>query len=87
MKKLSMWIGTGLVTVAGSTDTFTNFEVYSGSSLGDHMTGSALADSLLGQTLAKSRQPFAIQHGACSTCYQYGAICSNVSSALPERQK
>lgn len=44
-------------------------------------------DSLLGQSLAESRQPFAIQHGACSTCYQYGAICSNASSALPERQK
>ncbi len=44
-------------------------------------------DSLLGQSLAESQTPFAIQHGACSTCYQYGAICSNVSSALPERQK
>jgi MoaA/NifB/PqqE/SkfB family radical SAM enzyme len=38
------------------------------------------ADSLLGQSLAESQRPFAITHGACSTCYQYGAICSNPSS-------
>jgi molybdenum cofactor biosynthesis enzyme MoaA len=37
-------------------------------------------DSLLGQTLAESLQPFALRHGACTTCYQYGAICSNASS-------
>lgn len=38
--------------------------------------------SLLGQSLAESARPFAIQHGACLTCYQYGAICSNSSGAL-----
>jgi sulfatase maturation enzyme AslB (radical SAM superfamily) len=39
-------------------------------------------DSLLGQTLDESRSPFKIGHGACFTCYQYGAICSNASSGL-----
>lgn len=37
-------------------------------------------DSLLGQTLAESLRPFALTHGACTTCYQHGAICSNASS-------
>jgi molybdenum cofactor biosynthesis enzyme MoaA len=37
-------------------------------------------DSLLGQSLAESLRPFALQHGACTTCYQYGAICTNASS-------
>jgi sulfatase maturation enzyme AslB (radical SAM superfamily) len=39
-----------------------------------------LPDSVLGQTLAESLRPYAIQHGACWTCYQFGAICSNPSS-------
>ncbi len=38
-------------------------------------------DSLLGQTLEDSLRPFALKHGACLTCYQYGSICSNASSA------
>lgn len=38
-------------------------------------------DSLLGQSLTDSLRPFAIQHGACTTCYQHGAICSNASAA------
>ena len=38
-------------------------------------------DSLLGQTLAESQRAFALTHGACLTCYQHGAICSNPSSA------
>ena len=37
-------------------------------------------DSLLGKTLEESMRPFAIQHGACWTCYQFGSICSNPSS-------
>ena len=37
-------------------------------------------DSLLGSTLADSFRPFPLRHGACYTCYQYGAICSNPSS-------
>lgn len=43
-------------------------------------------DALLGQSLTDSLQPFAIRHGACYTCYQHGAICSNPSSA-PARQE
>jgi molybdenum cofactor biosynthesis enzyme MoaA len=43
-------------------------------------------DSLLGQPLAESLGPYPIGHGACTTCYQYGAICSNASS-LPSRQE
>lgn len=38
-------------------------------------------EALLGQTLAESLQPFAVQQGACYTCYQFGAICTNPSSA------
>ncbi len=39
------------------------------------------ADARLGETLAESTVPFSLSHGACYTCYQYGAICSNASSA------
>lgn len=38
-------------------------------------------DSLLGQTLESSLTPYRLDHGACLTCYQYGAICSNPSSS------
>ena len=39
------------------------------------------ADSLLGNTLQEAVDtPFNITHGACYTCYQYGAICSNISA-------
>jgi sulfatase maturation enzyme AslB (radical SAM superfamily) len=34
----------------------------------------------LGGTLAEANVPFAIDQGACYTCYQFGAICSNASS-------
>jgi molybdenum cofactor biosynthesis enzyme MoaA len=37
-------------------------------------------DARLGDTLSESLQPFALAHGACFTCYQHGAICSNASS-------
>ena len=37
-------------------------------------------DALLGQSLAESMKGYAIRHGACYTCYQHGAICSNASS-------
>jgi molybdenum cofactor biosynthesis enzyme MoaA len=43
-------------------------------------------DSLLGESLAGSLQPFAIEHGACTTCYQYGAICSNASGSIQPRE-
>ncbi|UUO08506.1 radical SAM protein [Blastopirellula sp. J2-11] len=38
-------------------------------------------DSLLGKTLAQSLRPFEVSHGACFTCYQFGSICANPSSA------
>ncbi len=41
-------------------------------------------DSILGDSLIESQQPFALSHGACLTCYQYGSICSNPSSLKPE---
>lgn len=34
-------------------------------------------DSLLGDTLQSSLQPFRLAHGACTTCYRFGAICAN----------
>jgi len=39
------------------------------------------ADARLGDTLADADRPYALGHGACYTCYQYGAICSNASSS------
>ncbi|MAD79444.1 MAG: radical SAM protein [Pirellulaceae bacterium] len=42
-------------------------------------------DSVLGQVLAESAGPFQMRHGACFTCYQYGAICSNPSSGTTTR--
>lgn len=39
-------------------------------------------DGLLGQTLAEAKQPFELSHGACYTCWQYGAICSNMPAAV-----
>ena len=40
-------------------------------------------DSLLGTNLQQATQAtYAITHGACLTCYQYGAICSNASLGL-----
>ncbi len=41
-------------------------------------------DAHMGDTLSESLAPFAMQHGACYTCYQYGAICSN-STLRPEQ--
>ena len=37
-------------------------------------------EARMGDSLADSLRPFALKYGACSTCYQYGAICSNPSS-------
>lgn len=38
-------------------------------------------DALLGDSLATAAQSFELRHGACYTCYQFGALCSNPSSA------
>ncbi len=34
-------------------------------------------DAILGQSLNDANRSFALSHGACMTCYQYGAICTN----------
>jgi len=39
-------------------------------------------ESRLGASLADSLGPFPIVHGACYTCYQFGAICTNPSSGV-----
>ncbi len=39
------------------------------------------SDSLLGQNLIEAMRPYSLRHGACLTCYQYGSICSNATSA------
>lgn len=36
-------------------------------------------EARLGATLRDSLRPFAIKHQACYTCWQYGAICSNMN--------
>ncbi|MEC7555850.1 MAG: radical SAM protein [Planctomycetota bacterium] len=33
----------------------------------------------LGETLAEANRSFPLSHGACATCYQFGAICTNPS--------
>ena len=38
-------------------------------------------DAILGDTLHAANRSFAVIHGACATCYQYGAICTNPSSS------
>jgi len=37
-------------------------------------------DARLGRTLDEANVAYPLSHGACMTCYQYGAICSNLSS-------
>ena len=44
-------------------------------------------DGLMGQTLAEADRPFALSHGACYTCWRYGAICSNMTVAEGPRSK
>jgi molybdenum cofactor biosynthesis enzyme MoaA len=36
-------------------------------------------DARLGRTLTEAARPYALAHRACYTCWQYGALCSNVS--------
>ena len=38
-----------------------------------------MPDSLLGKSLTEANSGFKLDHGACLTCYQHGAICSNPS--------
>jgi molybdenum cofactor biosynthesis enzyme MoaA len=44
-------------------------------------------EAVLGSTVAESLRPFTIAHGACWTCYQHGAICSNVTAYELESPK
>ena len=44
-----------------------------------------LPESRLSADLSGSLNAFPIIYGACSTCYQYGSICANPSSAPLER--
>ena len=37
-------------------------------------------DARLGGSLQEALTAFPLRHQACYTCYQYGALCSNVSS-------
>jgi MoaA/NifB/PqqE/SkfB family radical SAM enzyme len=37
-------------------------------------------DAWLGHELDDALRPYPLRHGACYTCYQYGAICSNPGS-------
>lgn len=37
-------------------------------------------DAILGESLEDAARSFPILHGACFTCYQYGAICTNPSA-------
>jgi AdoMet-dependent heme synthase len=41
-------------------------------------------DARLGSSLAEARQPYALRHRACFTCYQYGTLCANPSSQQRE---
>mgnify|MGYP001420601170 CR=1 FL=1 len=38
-------------------------------------------DARLGDDLADATSSFPLSHGACYTCYQYGAICTNPSAS------
>ncbi len=38
-------------------------------------------DARLGDTLAEAMVEYPLRHHACYTCYQYGALCANASSA------
>jgi molybdenum cofactor biosynthesis enzyme MoaA len=44
-------------------------------------------DSLLGKRLSSAKQAFELRYQACMTCYQYGALCSNASSAAVNLEK
>lgn len=41
-------------------------------------------DAKLGETLDEAATAFPLRHGACYTCYQFGAICTNPSAGRQE---
>lgn len=44
-------------------------------------------DANLGATIAESARDYSLSHKACYTCYKWGAICSNYSSAASESNR
>ena len=44
-------------------------------------------DSVLSDSLQDSMKPFPMSHGACLTCYQYGAICANGTAGTLETSR
>jgi sulfatase maturation enzyme AslB (radical SAM superfamily) len=44
-------------------------------------------DALLASRLSGARIPYPLRHQACSTCYQYGALCSNAPSGSVEETR
>lgn len=38
----------------------------------------------MGDTLSESYRPFALVHGACSTCLRHGSVCANAPTAIRE---
>ncbi len=44
-------------------------------------------EPILGTRLSDAKQAFELRHQACMTCYQYGALCSNASSASTSFEK
>jgi MoaA/NifB/PqqE/SkfB family radical SAM enzyme len=44
-------------------------------------------DSILGKRLCNAKPVFRLSHQACMTCYRYGTLCSNPSSAAPSFEK
>ena len=40
----------------------------------------------MGSTLEEASRPYPLEHGACATCWQYGAICTNPSSGSQEAE-
>jgi molybdenum cofactor biosynthesis enzyme MoaA len=44
-------------------------------------------DSILGTRLSDAKPAFELRYQACMTCYQYGALCSNASSAATSFEK
>jgi MoaA/NifB/PqqE/SkfB family radical SAM enzyme len=44
-------------------------------------------DSYLGKRFSDAKPAFRLSHQACMTCYRYGALCSNASSAAASLEK
>lgn len=44
-------------------------------------------DARMGETIADTCKPYRLSHKACYTCYKWGAICSNYSSAASETNR